>query len=235
MNIFIAGASGAIGRRLTPLLTAAGYTLHGITRDPEKVAALEAAGVHASVVDVYDAAALRAAVGAVAPEYVIHQLTDLPQSNAGGLTKEMGERNARVRVEGTKNLIAAALEAGVRYVVAQSLITCCRPRTARRGRPARRPDARLGDRTRTADDAITAAGRLRAPLRAALRAGNLVRRAVRDVAGACRRGRVRDVARNRAARAGHLQYRGRVGLCEFGASARAARLDAGLSHYFLTG
>jgi nucleoside-diphosphate-sugar epimerase len=123
MNIFIAGASGAIGRRLTPLLTAAGYTLHGITRDPGKVAALEAAGVHASVVDVYDAAALREAVGAIAPEYVIHQLTDLPQSNAGGLTTEMMERNTRVRVEGTKNLIAAALEAGVRYVVAQSLIT----------------------------------------------------------------------------------------------------------------
>jgi nucleoside-diphosphate-sugar epimerase len=78
MNIFLAGAGGAIGRRLTPLLRAAGHAVIGTTRAADKVKTLRALGAESVVVDVFDAAALARAMLAAAPQVVIHQLTDLP-------------------------------------------------------------------------------------------------------------------------------------------------------------
>jgi nucleoside-diphosphate-sugar epimerase len=121
MNVFVAGATGAIGRRLTPLLLAAGYTVDAFTRDPAKARALEAAGVRASVGDVFDAAALRAAVVRARPAIVVHQLTDLPQSRDDRADPAALERNARIRVDGTRNLIDAALDAGAQRILAQSI------------------------------------------------------------------------------------------------------------------
>jgi nucleoside-diphosphate-sugar epimerase len=121
-NVFLAGATGAIGRRLTPLLLDAKYSVFGLTRDPEKARALEARGVHAVVGDVYDAAALAAAVARAQPEIVVHQLTDLPQSREDRADPKALERNARVRVEGTQNLVAAALQCGAERIVAQSIV-----------------------------------------------------------------------------------------------------------------
>ncbi|MBO0719168.1 MAG: NAD(P)H-binding protein [Rhizobiales bacterium] len=62
MRIFLAGASGAIGRRLTPLLLAAGHEVTGSTRSAETARQLNAAGMHGAVVDVFDAAGMRDAV-----------------------------------------------------------------------------------------------------------------------------------------------------------------------------
>ncbi|MGB7857598.1 MAG: NAD-dependent epimerase/dehydratase family protein, partial [Pseudolabrys sp.] len=77
-KVFLAGATGAIGNRLVPLLLDAGYEVFGTTRSGSKAAGLQAAGATPIVVDVFDAPALSRAIAAVRPEIVIHQLTDLP-------------------------------------------------------------------------------------------------------------------------------------------------------------
>ena len=79
MRIFLAGASGAIGRRLTLFLLIAGHQVTGTTRSADKAAAFKARGIEPVVVDVFDATAVRAAVIGARPDIVIHQLTDLPQ------------------------------------------------------------------------------------------------------------------------------------------------------------
>jgi nucleoside-diphosphate-sugar epimerase len=121
VRIFLAGASGAIGRRLTPLLLAAGHTVTGTTRSVGKAEELKARGVKAVVVDVFDAAALRDAVVRAQPEVVIHQLTDLPQMFDRGRLAASLVGNARLRIDGTANLVAASLAAGARRLIAQSI------------------------------------------------------------------------------------------------------------------
>jgi nucleoside-diphosphate-sugar epimerase len=121
MKIFLAGASGAIGRRLTPLLLAEGHQVTGMTRNPQTARALEAAGLIAVVVDVYQANALRRIVMNARPEIVIHQLTDLPHAFDEAELAASPPRNARIRVEGTRNLIAAAQAASVRRFIVQSI------------------------------------------------------------------------------------------------------------------
>ncbi len=121
MRIFLAGAGGVIGRRLTPLLVQAGHRMTGTTRNAGKADMLRALGAEPVVVDVFDAAALRRAVVTAAPEAVIHQLTDLPFAPDDPRYKEGLERNARLRVEGTRNLVAAAQAANVARMVAQSI------------------------------------------------------------------------------------------------------------------
>ncbi len=121
MNIFLAGASGVVGRRLVPLLRDAGHAVTGTTRSGDKAAALEVLGARAVVIDVFDAAALTRAVKAADPDIVIHQLTDLPDSyNPLKLFAALA-RNARIRIEGTLNLMTAAKAAGARRVIAQSI------------------------------------------------------------------------------------------------------------------
>ncbi|MFE7610336.1 NAD-dependent epimerase/dehydratase family protein [Streptomyces celluloflavus] len=113
MRVFVAGATGAVGRLLVPLLVAAGHEVTGTSRSPagvERVRGLGATGVQA---DALDAAGLRDAVRAAAPEAVIHQLTDLSGAD--------GAANGRLRREGTRNLVAAAQAAGAGRIVAQSI------------------------------------------------------------------------------------------------------------------
>jgi nucleoside-diphosphate-sugar epimerase len=122
VRIFLAGASGAIGRRLTPLLLAARHEVTGSTRHAETARALNAAGIHGVAVDVFDATALRDAVVKARPEIVIHQLTDLPRVVADEAQLAASyPRNARIRIEGTRNLIAAAQAASVRRFIVQSV------------------------------------------------------------------------------------------------------------------
>ena len=121
MKIFLAGASGVIGRRLTPLLLGAGHRVTGMTRSAANARALEAAGIPAVVVDVFDADALNAAVMRAAPEIVIHQLTDLPHIFDEAELAASYPRNARIRAEGTRNLIAAAKAASARRFIVQSI------------------------------------------------------------------------------------------------------------------
>ncbi|MFF8837087.1 NAD-dependent epimerase/dehydratase family protein [Streptomyces sp. NPDC015130] len=101
MRVLVAGATGAVGRQLVPRLAAAGHEVVGISRRGPRP------------VDVLDAGAVRRAVAEAAPDAVVHQLTDL-----GGAD---GAANDRVRVEGTRNLVDAALAAGVGRIVAQSI------------------------------------------------------------------------------------------------------------------
>jgi nucleoside-diphosphate-sugar epimerase len=121
VKVFLAGASGAIGRRLTPLLREAGHDVAGMTRTAETARVFEAAGVSPFVVDVFDAAALERALVRARPEVVIHQLTDLPRVLDEAQLAASYSRNARIRIDGTRNLVAAAKAAGARRFIVQSV------------------------------------------------------------------------------------------------------------------
>jgi nucleoside-diphosphate-sugar epimerase len=93
----------------------------GTTRHAETARMLERAGVSPAVVDVFDASALTAAVSAARPAVVIHQLTDLPHELDEAKVRASAAANARIRREGTRNLIAAAQAAGVHRFIVQSI------------------------------------------------------------------------------------------------------------------
>lgn len=120
-RIFLAGASGVIGRRLTPLLLAHGHSVWAATRSPDNGEFLRKLGARPVVVDVFDAEALATAVLDARPEIVIHQLTDLAVVHDPAKRSNALARNARIRDEGTRNLVAAAHEAGARRLIAQSI------------------------------------------------------------------------------------------------------------------
>jgi len=120
MRVFVAGAGGAIGRRLVPLLVAAGHEVVATTRSPAKLAALRALGAEAVAMDGLDAASVGEAVARAEPDVIVHQMTAL--AGAGNLRRfdqELATTNA-LRREGTDHLLAAAIAAGVRRFVAQS-------------------------------------------------------------------------------------------------------------------
>ena len=119
MRIFLAGATGVIGRRIVPLLREAGHDVAGMTRSEANVVALRALGAQPVICDVFDAAAVRAAMTGFAPDLVMHQLTDRPDDY--GRVREARQANARIRREGTRNLLAAADAAGVDRFLAQSV------------------------------------------------------------------------------------------------------------------
>ncbi|WTX00004.1 NAD(P)-dependent oxidoreductase [Streptomycetaceae bacterium NBC_01309] len=113
MHVFVAGATGAVGRLLLPLLVADGHRVTALTRGESGAAAVLAAGGTPVVGDVYDAAGLAGVLRAASPDVVMHQLTDLSRGDLAA--------NARIRTVGTRNLVDAALASGVRRIVAQSI------------------------------------------------------------------------------------------------------------------
>jgi nucleoside-diphosphate-sugar epimerase len=120
MRVFVAGASGAIGRPLVAKLLAAGHEVTGMTRSEASAEHMRGAGANAAVADVFDADAVRDAVVQAGTEVVVHQLTALP--------KRMNFRDAnlytatnRLRTEGTRNLLDGARAAGARRFVCQSI------------------------------------------------------------------------------------------------------------------
>jgi nucleoside-diphosphate-sugar epimerase len=119
MRIFVAGATGVLGRRLVPLLVAAGHDVAGMTRSEGRAAMLRELGTEPVVCDVFDADAVHAAVVRFAPAAVVNELTDLPD-DAGKLAEGRAS-NAQMRREGTRNLLAAARAAGASRIVAQSV------------------------------------------------------------------------------------------------------------------
>ncbi len=121
MKVFLAGATGVIGRPLIGLLRGAGHEVVGTTRSSAKLADIEALGAKGVAVDAFDADGLKRAVAAAAPDVVIHQLTDLPDVSDPSKMEIVRENNSRLRIEGTRNLMAAAKAAGVRRAVAQSI------------------------------------------------------------------------------------------------------------------
>jgi nucleoside-diphosphate-sugar epimerase len=121
MRVFVAGATGAIGRPLVRQLLEAGHDVTGTTRSPERAARLEEQGATAAIVDAFDRERVIEAVVAARPEVVVHQLTDLPQVMDLRRLQEAWARNDRVRSEATPHLIEAARAAGARRIVAQSI------------------------------------------------------------------------------------------------------------------
>jgi putative NADH-flavin reductase len=119
MKIFLAGATGLLGVRLVPLLVDAGHEVTGMTRTAGKADALAALGATPVVCDVFDRDRLVDAVAATGPDLVMHQLTDLPDDQDA--LPDAIARNARIRTEGTDNLLAAARGAGAQHVIAQSI------------------------------------------------------------------------------------------------------------------
>lgn len=120
MKVLVAGATGAVGRRLTPRLVAAGHQVAAFTRSPAKAEALRLAGVQAMVVDAFDRSAVRSAVLESRPEVVVHEMTAL--QNASDLVhfdRAFAVTN-RLRTEALDHLLGAAEESGARRFVAQS-------------------------------------------------------------------------------------------------------------------
>jgi nucleoside-diphosphate-sugar epimerase len=120
MRVFVAGATGAIGRPLVTQLAAAGHDVTGTTRSEQKAEQIRAAGARAAVCDALDADALRAALVEAAPEVVVHQLTALPP-RFNPRNKAIYDATNRVRREGTRTLLDAARAAGARRIVCQSV------------------------------------------------------------------------------------------------------------------
>jgi nucleoside-diphosphate-sugar epimerase len=140
MNVFVAGATGALGRRLVPLLVAGGHRVVAMTRSPAKAEGLRAAGAEPVVADALDRDAVLAAVGDARPEVVVHQLTALADMTDFRRFDEGFAATNRLRTEGTDHLIEAARAAGARRLVAQSF--------------AGWPFARVGGPVKTEDDPL---------------------------------------------------------------------------------
>jgi len=119
MKVFVAGATGVLGRALVPVLVAAGHDVVGSTRSASRTGLIEAAGATAVICDALDPDAVHRTVTEAAPEVVIHQLTALPDSFAK--LRRGSEPTNRLRREGTRHLVEAAVAAGTRRVIAESI------------------------------------------------------------------------------------------------------------------
>lgn len=120
-KVFVAGASGVIGRALCTMLIEEGWSVYGTTRSENKVDMLKEIGVEPIVVDVYDEKKLEEVLTFIKPKIVMHQLTDLPAGLDPDKMEEALVSNAKLREIGTKNLVNASIKAGVEKMIAQSI------------------------------------------------------------------------------------------------------------------
>jgi nucleoside-diphosphate-sugar epimerase len=146
MRIFLAGATGAIGRALLAMLIEHGHAVVAMTRRPELPRPLRAQGAEPVIADAFDRNGVIDAVQRARPDVVMHQLTDLRSGDRAA--------NSALRIGGTRNLVDAARQAGVQRIVAQSIAFAYEParsrptsgsrwrRTVRGGEWARRADPR---------------------------------------------------------------------------------------------
>jgi nucleoside-diphosphate-sugar epimerase len=140
MKIFIAGATGAIGKRLVPLLVSAGHQVTGMIRNQAHAEALRAAGAEPVIADALDREAVRVAILDAQPAAVVHELTALSKmGNVKHFDDEFAMTN-RLRTEGAEYLLAAAQESGALRFVAQSY--------------AGWPNERSGTRVKTEEDPL---------------------------------------------------------------------------------
>jgi len=142
MRVLVAGATGAVGSRLVPLLVSAGHHVVGTARSAPRLDAVRAAGAEGAVMDGLDPGSVHDVVAAAAPDVVVHQLTAL--SSITGDFRRFDEDFAvtnRLRTEGTDALLAAAVAAGTRRFVAQSYTGW--------------PNERRGGPVKTEDDPLT--------------------------------------------------------------------------------
>ena len=141
MKVFVAGATGALGKQLVPLLVAKGHEVAGMTRTDDKADQLRSVGAQPVVADALDADALGRAVGEAEPDVIVHQLTAIPPKiNMRRFEDEFALTN-RLRTEGTDHLLSAGRAAGVKRFVAQSNASLY----ARTGGPVKPEDAPLED------------------------------------------------------------------------------------------
>jgi nucleoside-diphosphate-sugar epimerase len=136
MNVFVAGGSGTIGIPLVRALVIAGHQVTALTRSPAKGEMLEALGASVAVADALDRDGLVAAVTAAHPTHVIHQLTALPKD--GPRRTSDIEATNRLRMDGTRNLLQAAIGAHARRFIVGSFapLAGSAPATASRGAAA---------------------------------------------------------------------------------------------------
>jgi nucleoside-diphosphate-sugar epimerase len=120
VRVFVAGATGVVGRPLVTKLVTAGHEVTGMTRSESKTEDVRRAGARAVVADVFDVHALGAAMEEARPEVIVHELTALPDRIDFRKADTYAATN-RVRTEGTRNLIDAARTAGARRIVCQSI------------------------------------------------------------------------------------------------------------------
>lgn len=139
MKVFIAGATGAIGRQLVPTLVAAGHDVAGTTRTPAKESVLREMGATPFVVDILDPDTVAHAVASFEPDVIVHEATALSSVDMRHFERSFAITN-RLRTEGTDHLLAAGRAVGVRRFVAQSF--------------AGWPFARTGPRVKTEDDEL---------------------------------------------------------------------------------
>jgi len=123
MNVFVAGATGAIGRELVPRLVAAGHSVFGMTRSEERRGLIEELGAVPVVADALDPEAVAEAVARARPDAIVHQLTAIGRIDPRHMERDFAATN-RLRTEGTDHLLAAGRAVGVRRIVAQSHIVC---------------------------------------------------------------------------------------------------------------
>jgi nucleoside-diphosphate-sugar epimerase len=121
MRVFVAGATGAIGKQLVPRLVAAGHEVHGMTRSASKQAMLYDLGAVPVVADALDPGQVAEAVGRARPDVIVHQLTAIGAVDTRHMERDFAQTN-RLRIEGTDHLLSAGLAVGVRRFVAQSNI-----------------------------------------------------------------------------------------------------------------
>jgi nucleoside-diphosphate-sugar epimerase len=120
MKVFVAGATGAVGKQLVPMLVARGHEVVGMTRSEAKRGQLRDVGAEPVVADALDADAVGRAVGEAEPDVIVHQLTAIPQEiDMRHFEREFALTN-RLRTEGTDRLLSAGRAAGVKRFVAQS-------------------------------------------------------------------------------------------------------------------
>jgi nucleoside-diphosphate-sugar epimerase len=120
MRVFVAGATGAIGKQLVPRLVEAGHEVHGMTRSESKQAMLHELGAVPAVADALDPDQVAEAVGRTRPDVIVHQLTAIPaRLDLRHFDRDFALTN-RLRTEGTNHLLSAGQAVGVRRFVAQS-------------------------------------------------------------------------------------------------------------------
>jgi 2-alkyl-3-oxoalkanoate reductase len=134
MRVFVAGATGAVGSRLVPMLVSAGHSVVGLTRTPAKADAIRRAGADAAVADALNRAAIVKAVANAKPDVIVHEMTSLGAANdLRRFDRSFGPTNL-LRTQGLDNLLAAARQAGTSRIVAQSF---CGWPYAREGGPVK--------------------------------------------------------------------------------------------------